>query len=362
MNKLQNLFNKRTNFSFHYFKIRKIILYRCLILCIIFGFLYYLYGNGKTLSDYHSVFDIDLYRAYENYFNITPNNDNINLNLLDPINLDKSNFIFVPLNTCTNNLMHNHTHANQKQILYEPYLLIFVKSEVTSFEIRQTIRQTWGNLTNSNYSVRLLFMLGYPESKQFEIQNRIKEESFVYKDIVQVDVVENYYNITYKFMGTLKFIIKYCYKAKYLAFVDQDVLVHLKNVFKHLVTISQTQYSVYVAGYVLYYVYPIRFYFNKWYISYSDYQFNLYPPFPIGAFILMSMPVVEYLYVGFMYTKLLPFEDVMIGLILYKLGLTPIHLNNVHLSKNLKFFNNILAVHGYHDPSLQKIGWNLINS
>ena len=114
-------------------------------------------------------------------------------------------------------------------ILTHPYLLIIVKSTIQDFEQRNIIRRTWGNDSNSvkPFQTKTMFIIGY--STNSSIQDNILKENDMYNDLIQVDVIENYYNITYKTLMGLRWAYDNCFHAKYFLFIDNDYYLSVKN-------------------------------------------------------------------------------------------------------------------------------------
>ena len=110
-----------------------------------------------------------------------------------------------------------------------PYLLIIVKSTVQDFEQRNIIRRTWGNDSKSvkPFQTKTMFIIG--SSTNSSIQDDILKENDMYNDLIQVDVIENYYNITYKTLMGLRWAYDNCFNAKYFLFIDNDYYLSVKN-------------------------------------------------------------------------------------------------------------------------------------
>ena len=109
------------------------------------------------------------------------------------------------------------------------YLLMIVKSAVESFEQRKMIRRTWGNEIKNfkHFQTKTMFIIG--SSVESNIQNEVWKENDRYNDLIQVDVIENYYNIAYKSNMGLKWAHDNCFNAKYFLFIDNDYYVSVKN-------------------------------------------------------------------------------------------------------------------------------------
>ncbi|VDO51104.1 unnamed protein product [Schistosoma margrebowiei] len=320
-----------------------------LILVTSTSYLVYI-NQGLSLNYFEYPLNVDLYVIYENEFKMMNNKASVK-----PINPVKFNAILQPIHSCK---LSNESDAS-------PDLVIFVKSALLHFESRNNIRQSWGNSNCFRYfgvRARTLFILGRSGSADWEhssTQNLVLQEHLKHNDIVQFDFIEDYHNVTYKLIATLDFGINECSSPRFFTLIDDDFILHPSNLLRTLAEVTETQYLNYIAGDVLRISKPMRFPFNKWYISYSDYPYSLYPPFPTGGTIILSMPVAKLLSVGLRYTKLLPFEDVVIGLVLYKLGISPVHLDGVLAVRQPDdHIGDLISIHGYGDSSFSLSSWN----
>ena len=115
-----------------------------------------------------------------------------------------------------------------------PYLLIIVKSAVQNFEQRNIIRRIWGNDTarSKPFQTKTMFILG--SSRNSTIQDEILKENSKYYDLIQVDVIENYYNISHKTLMGLRWAYENCINANYFLFIDNDYYLSVKNLLLFL--------------------------------------------------------------------------------------------------------------------------------
>ncbi|CAH8447682.1 unnamed protein product [Heterobilharzia americana] len=175
------------------------------------------------------------------------------------------------------------------QFNISPELVIFVKSSLSNFQSRDNIRKSWGNPNCFRYygiHSRTLFILGRSNSihwKYSNVEKLVIEEHLKYDDIVQYDFIENYHNVTYKLISTLNFAITQCITTRYLLLIDDDFMMNPSNLYSTLSQITETNYPTYIAGDVLRLPIPVRLFFSKWFISYTDYPYNVYPPYPSGG-------------------------------------------------------------------------------
>ncbi|XP_011646027.1 beta-1,3-galactosyltransferase brn [Pogonomyrmex barbatus] len=109
-------------------------------------------------------------------------------------------------------------------------LVYIVKSAIENFDRRIAIRNSWGNEKRFfDVPARTIFVVGtHPDDE--EVEAKLKLEAAIYKDIVQADFVDSYYNNTIKTMMSFKWLVKYCSNSKFYMFVDDDIYVSVKNV------------------------------------------------------------------------------------------------------------------------------------
>lgn len=107
------------------------------------------------------------------------------------------------------------------------------------FQKRQTIRNTWARLLtlqSAFFNLRgFAFIVG--RSTNQSIEKRLKEESFQYGDLIQVDITDNYYNLTLKVAGFLNWIYINCGKVDFVLKADDDVYVNVRNLATMLSTL-----------------------------------------------------------------------------------------------------------------------------
>jgi len=115
------------------------------------------------------------------------------------------------INNLIDNFIHNaknscypiRKHFNQETLTTSPYLVILVKSKLTNFEARNTIRNTWAQKDEFNL-IRTVFLIGYPDLNNVQEANellvKINNENLIHQDIVQQNFFDTYYNNTLKTM------------------------------------------------------------------------------------------------------------------------------------------------------------------
>jgi len=97
------------------------------------------------------------------------------------------------------------------------YLIIYVHTAPEHLSRRQAVRSTWGNVTRwSTVSdpVTLRFMLGRPVNDRRRQQRALVNEQAEHGDLVQLDFVDSYRNMTLKAVGALQWLNEFCQNAR----------------------------------------------------------------------------------------------------------------------------------------------------
>ncbi|VDP81554.1 unnamed protein product [Schistosoma mattheei] len=167
------------------------------------------------------------------------------------------------------------------------------------------------------------------------IQSKLLIEHKQYNDIIQFNFIENYYNLTRKLIGTIEYATLHCLNTKFIIIIDEDFIVNPIHLIKLLLNINHIDYSTYISGYVIKNGIPFREINSKWYISKFIYPFDYYPNYPLGGTIIISRSLINQLNQLLYSIELFPFDDVLIGIVLDKLNISIIHIENILFSKNI---------------------------
>lgn len=112
-----------------------------------------------------------------------------------------------------------------------PNFVIAVNSNPGAKEMRQIIRDSWGNY---GANAKTVFFLGAAGSD--EIQNDIEAEAAEFGDIVQGNFTDHQRNLSIKHLLILKWCIENCFDAKYLVKIDDDVFANVPAIRDFLAT------------------------------------------------------------------------------------------------------------------------------
>ena len=111
----------------------------------------------------------------------------------------------------------------------------------------------WGNkIFFKLFEIETIFIVG--SSKFNTINERIKNESEIYKDIIQVEIIDHYKNLTNKITSLLVWANKYCHQVPFIIKVDDDVLIKpdmfynlLENFLNNTVALNSLIGNIYVS-------------------------------------------------------------------------------------------------------------------
>jgi len=129
-------------------------------------------------------------------------------------------------------------------------IFVAVNTAPGYFAKRESIRQTWAQHLRQQPdlmdSVALGFIVGVNNGPNATIiQKQLETESATYGDIIQIDMMDNYYNITLKVAGLLNWIHNYCSTVDFVLKVDDDVYVNIRNLATSLQALQPSSLSAY---------------------------------------------------------------------------------------------------------------------
>lgn len=125
-------------------------------------------------------------------------------------------------------------------------LLIVVISAVENFARRDLIRQTWASphFVDVDEWIEIIFLVGTTLFENQTIQDRLQKENVEYKDLVQVNVVDSYANLTLKSIALLHWAHGHCPGAQLVFKCDDDNYINWNVLSKILPNLNDTR-SIY---------------------------------------------------------------------------------------------------------------------
>lgn len=129
-----------------------------------------------------------------------------------------------------------------------------MKNFLDSFETRQVIRETWGKYVRQNISTCLTFCIGKVQSNSSELFNStLNDEISLFGDMIVVDLIDHYNNLTLKTMHMLKYFLncsnfveqndtKNCPKLLFKS--DDDTFVNLPRLSQVLLDQDDSSFAM----------------------------------------------------------------------------------------------------------------------
>ncbi|XP_021355404.1 lactosylceramide 1,3-N-acetyl-beta-D-glucosaminyltransferase-like [Mizuhopecten yessoensis] len=251
-----------------------------------------------------------------------------------------------------------HPIINPSHVCGEPevksklLLLFIVKTKPDNFVKRIYIRKTWADPVRFP-NIITVFSVGVPQSSY--IMKQLEMESMKYKDVLLMDYIDSYYNLTLKTIGNINWAAAHCSMADFVVLIDDDIYMATDLLIQHLQDIPKTESERLYLGNVRSESLPVRketanIYMKKWIVSEKEYSFSTFPNYVSGGCIIMSMKTVVQMRTLIPYTKTFVMEDVYVGILASKLGIIPKHTDLIDQSDtrlNSVKFKTLIASHFY---------------
>ncbi|XP_066468784.1 beta-1,3-galactosyltransferase 2-like [Tiliqua scincoides] len=254
-----------------------------------------------------------------------------------------------------------HLNEPNKCLERTPFLVLLVITEPKDVAKRHAIRQTWGNENLvPGISILRLFLTGVHPIFGSPVQKHLEEESALYRDIIQQDFIDTYYNLTLKTLMGMEWISKFCPSATYVMKADSDIFLNVDYLMSQLLQPHLPPKKNYMTGYVKLNVVSEHDKGNKWYVPKEVYPNDTYPPYCAGPGYVLSGDLVKKILQVAQTMKVIHIEDAFMGLCLQELGIRATDsrwgLFNIHKIEYEKCtFSELVVVHHYGPEELLKI-------
>nr|XP_056714205.1 beta-1,3-galactosyltransferase 5-like [Euleptes europaea] len=216
-----------------------------------------------------------------------------------------------------------------------PFLIILVTSHPNQIKTRMAIRETWGKeRVVTDKRIVAFFLLG---STLLPYNRDVMMESLVYKDIIQKDFWDTYYNLTLKTLMGLEWVHKFCPQSSFVMKTDSDMFVN--PVYLTELLLKRNRTTRFFTGALIMQARPVRNPKSRWYVSKEEFPWNNYPPYSSGAGFVFSTDVASRMYTV---SKNIPFfklEGIFVGLCLSHLKIKPeaLHSEPVFFVDRIEF-------------------------
>ena len=123
----------------------------------------------------------------------------------------------------------------------DQHFFISVISSTKNFKRRNRIRNAW--VRHLNASASYAFVMGRTTNET--VQKLIEKESDIFGDIIQIDMVDTYFNLAIKVAALLNWINSYCPLIPFVLKCDDDVYVNVENLAAVLPNLPADEPSIY---------------------------------------------------------------------------------------------------------------------
>ncbi|XP_046453458.1 uncharacterized protein LOC124201058 isoform X3 [Daphnia pulex] len=196
-------------------------------------------------------------------------------------------------------------------------LFISVISGPNNYERRAAIRRTWPvhlkNQTNLNHPLDVVgfgFVIGLTNDSV--VQQKVKEESEQFGDILLVNMIDRYVNLSVKVASLFNWVDTYCPRVDYVLKVDDDVYVNVHNLATVLHSLTVADQSIYgrqCGGNI-----PDRK-GGKWMTSYENWPWQKFPIYFQGAGVVIAGSAVRPILAAMQVTPYFIWDDMyLVGL------------------------------------------------
>ena len=211
---------------------------------------------------------------------------------------------------------------------------------------RNLIRRTWASDLDGIKSAKYAFLIG--SSNRDQVQNNIRNESSIYGDLIQVEMLDTYMNLTLKSVALLHWTFNFCSGAQVILKCDDDIYINIRNlatVIQHLPPKSPTVYGTPVSN-----LKPLRPSpsqpaddSDKWIVSQQLWPWSTYPTYVSGGSYIIDSSAIGPLLAAAQTTPYFPFEDLYVnGLCARKAEVqvlaSDLYMQIISLKNNLNYF------------------------
>ena len=219
------------------------------------------------------------------------------------------------------------------------FILIYVHTAPNHFKQRNVIRQTWAKRGNfDEVQIRLIFVMGWTDNRT--TQESIEFEHNQYADILQENFIDSYRNLTYKAIGSLKWISEHCRQAKFILKTDDDIFVNIFSLVNHLKSRGSDSMKKLMFCLVWRRMKVIRNPKSKWYIPKSEFKDEFFPQYCSGSAFFFTNDLTYPMYNASLHTPFFWVDDFyMTGLLATRAGVTRKQLSSTYLLHENQFID-----------------------
>uniref|UniRef100_A0A1I7TP76 Hexosyltransferase n=1 Tax=Caenorhabditis tropicalis TaxID=1561998 RepID=A0A1I7TP76_9PELO len=207
-------------------------------------------------------------------------------------------------------------HLPQIETNENSEILMIVLSRTDNFGRRNVLRKTWMNKNNSKMigdgRMKALFLVGIVPGDE-KLKYMMMEEAKLYKDLIIVDLNDQYTTLTYKTITLLLFGINKAAQFQLIGKIDEDVMFFPDEIIplmdrKLIETESPSIYGEIVPeGGIVNHEKN-----ERWYVPESSFKCKKYPSYLSGPFYLLTKYAATQILSATKHRNFISVEDVFI--------------------------------------------------
>jgi len=249
----------------------------------------------------------------------------------------------VPFSTAKEDTLPHRTYLiSRTRYTQTLFLLILVATAPDNIDRRKAIRKTWASDPSMKVRWKTMFLIG--QAKNSIQEEYLEAESLMYNDLIRGAQRDTYQNLTLKTQMGLEWAAKYC-DFQFVMKADDDVFVNPYRLMGYLGNPVTPKTKLYL-GYVRRSAVPHRQ--GKYGVSMEAYNKTRYPKFCGGVGYVLSSDLVLKMVQMFDAKKPLNLEDVYIGTLVERLGVTDVRHHQEFRSLQFgpcKYFSDTIVYH-----------------
>ena len=237
------------------------------------------------------------------------------------------------------------------------HTVIVVVSAIGDWRERKLTRNTWGSVKHvGRRRVETLYLVGRSNltTDQVKLQKEIKR----FGDIVQVDIMDSYRNLTLKTIMALKWVNENCSDAKFVLKTDHDAFISVSKLICSLTSLPNERQRFLYTGRIRNNTHPLRprtkpvrpylktpeSLYRKWTLTYNEYPGDDLPVYCAGEGYVLSNVAARRIVQQAAFIQLVHLEDVFVGICAKSCGI------------KASYTPNFSFIRDYYDPKLHAVG------
>ena len=205
----------------------------------------------------------------------------------------------------------------------DTFMVVMIMSTVKKPEERKVLRDTWfKDKVVLGQKIKYLFIVA--SSPDEEVNIEIKNEALKYNDILYMDHLDSYNNITMSIMNTFNWLHRNCHSIRYILKGDPDSYFNMPKIVQWLLDLPPDRQTRLYHGSCFITSFFIRKPGFKWHTPYIVDNNDLTWPYCVGVGYVISADLLAPLVLASRhYPYMLRTEDMSIGLAALMLNVTP---------------------------------------